>query len=184
MPHHVYTTRGIVLALRPTRESDRAVTVLTRELGLIRASARGLHGGHSKLASSLLELALVRISLVRGKHSWRVTTVGLERNLASELRPRREALQALARAAGLLQKLVRGEEKHPELYDEFESSALALAESAANPADWEVYAVARILHKLGYLPEARVPKDLAEAGTRRLELIKELNASLRESGLS
>lgn len=158
--------------------------VLTRELGLVRAGARGLHGGHSKLASALLELALVRISLVRGKHSWRVTTVTLERNIASLLRSRREALRALARVGRLVQKLVRGEEKHPELFDELESSAELLLKDDTDSADWEVYTVARILHKLGYLALSEVPKSLSEASERRSDLIRILNLSIKESGLS
>lgn len=184
MAHHVYTTRGIILALRPTRESDKTVAVLTRDLGLVRATARGMRGGSSKLAPALLELALVKISLVRGKHSWRVTTVTLLRNFASGLRPRREALKALARVTSLLLKLVRGEEKHVELYDELESAALTLTDSEPPVDVWEVYTVARLLQELGYLREADTPKSLEDALGRKSELITLLNTSIKETGLS
>ncbi|MBX4198778.1 DNA repair protein RecO [Candidatus Parcubacteria bacterium] len=178
MAHHVYTTEGVVLALRPMREADKLVVVLTRDLGLIHAGARGLRKRDSKLASILLEMALVKVSLVRGKNTWRITTAGLVRDAGSELRGRKDALRSLYSVGTLLMRLVRGEEKHPELFHEFNASALKLLDDKETEvSDWETGTVSRILFRLGYL-------DKDSLDLPRAELIKAINQGLKESGLN
>src|SRR4051812_39847781 len=106
MSHHVYTTRGIVLSLQSVKEGDKVATVLTEDLGLVRAMARGMRKPGSKLSTSLLDLSLVRISLVRGQRQWRVTTVTLIRDVYSELRGQKQSREALYRVIKLIGKLV------------------------------------------------------------------------------
>lgn len=187
MSHHVYTTRGIVLALYPSREVDKTAVILTRDLGLVFGTARGMRKISSKLGSALLELSIVKVSLVKGKGTWRVTTVTLIRDSASELRLKREALKSLHKVALLVRKLVRGEEKHPNLYDEFEASAIELLDTSVSESDildWELYTVARVLSELGYLSKSESPQSLSEAREKRKLLLKLVNDGIKESGLS
>lgn len=185
MSHHVYTTRGLVLRLRPRAESDRLAAVLTRELGLVFGTARGARKNASKLLNTLLELSLVKISLVRGKQSWRVTTVTLLRDVSSELRGRREALAAYLRVLALVGKLVRGEEKHVELFDGLERATLLLLDEVSDEDvnAWELLTVAKALHHLGYLSSDSLPSNILETKEKRRVLLELVNRGIHSSGL-
>jgi DNA repair protein RecO len=185
MSHHVYNTRGLVLSVYPSKEADRVTAVLTPDLGLVLGTARGARKIDSKLVSALVELALVKVSLVRGKHSWRITTVTLMRNLATELRDRRHALEALSRVVSLLRQLVRGEEKHPELFDYLEKSLHLLIHDVDDEDldTWELLTVANILSQLGYLSKDSLPSTLLETREKRRALLTLVNERIRSSGL-
>lgn len=171
--------------MRPHRERDMVVYALTRDLGLVVATARGMRSRSSKLSSALLDLSLAKISLVKGRRSWRITTVTLIRNAAAELKQKRERLLPLARISLLLSKLIRGEEKHPSLYDEFESSVeMLLDKEDLDPENWELFIVAKILAELGYMPKDEVVRTPEEAGDSRKRLLRLVNEGLRASGLS
>ncbi len=147
-----------MLAAWPLREADRTYTILTRDLGLVRASATGVRKEGSKLRGALEPLVLSEISLVRGKEYWRITSAEVLRSLA--------AAPTLARPLALLQRLVQGEEPHPELFDAVEAHLGAQEETLAS----------HILYHLGYLKEG----DLS---LEKKELIKAINDGLQQSHL-
>ncbi|MBX4195731.1 DNA repair protein RecO [Candidatus Parcubacteria bacterium] len=185
MSHHVYTTRGIVLYLRPAREADRVAVILTGDLGLVHGIARGARKPTSKLSNSLLEFALVRVSLVRGRHSWRITTVTLVRDVYGELRGRKAAVEALGRVLALTGKLVSGEEKHQELFDSLERAIILLVDDVGDEDEdaWELLTVARVLNSLGYLSGESLPANLLETREKRRVLLELVNRGIRSSGL-
>ncbi len=187
MSHHVYTTKGIVLALYPTKEADKTASILTQDLGLIRGNARGIRKLGSKLTTSLLEFGIVKVSLVKGKNFWRVTTVTLLRNSFVELRGRREALKALGRVVSLLNSLVKGEEKNAELYDEFETNLLSLLDGSVGDEEvlnWEIFTVARLLSHLGYLSKSEVPVQLEDVKNKKKHFLSMINSGIYSSDLS
>ena len=166
MSYHIYTTKGLILSERPLREADRVYSILTRDLGLIRATALGARKESSKLRGGLEPVALVSISLVRGKEYWRTTSV----ELIHKVKPLQEILRPLA----LLEKLVQGEAHHPELFDALER----LVASPNTKAEmFEIGFVAQILHHLGYLKEddLNLPKK---------DLIKAINDGLNSTHLT
>lgn len=171
--------------MRGRSESDRLAAMLTRELGLVFGTARGARKSTSKLSNTLLELSLVRVSLVKGRHSWRVTTVTLLRDVASELKLRRGALHAYSRVLALVGRLVRGEEKHIELFEELERSALLLLDEVGDEDldAWELLTVAKALHHLGYLSRESLPGNFFETRERRAALLKLVNRGIHSSGL-
>ena len=166
MSYHIYTTRGIVLSERPWREADRIYSILTRDLGLIRATAIGVRKEVSKLRGSLEPIALARVSLVRGKEFWRVTSTEAIKSIP--------ATPTIIRPLALVEKLVQGESAHPELFDAVEKELLS-----AKPEDemFEIRFVSRILYHLGYLKKA----DLA---LEKKALLKAINDGLHSSHLT
>ena len=112
MSYHIYTTPGIVLRHWPLREADRVYAILTRDLGLIRASAGGIRKEASKLRGSLEPLSMTSVSLVRGKEYWRIISAIHDSNIHSDF----------AAPLLLLEKLVTGESAHPELFDSVRDS--------------------------------------------------------------
>lgn len=172
MSYHIYTTKGITLSYRPWREADRIYSILTRDLGLVRARALGVRKETSKLRGSLEPITLATVSLVRGKEHWRVTSV----EMVKKVEPRPEILKPFA----LLEKLVQGEAAHPELFDAVEallaSDMIYHITSKEGKEEFETGLVGRILEKLGYLKESDL--DLPKK-----ELVKAINEGIQASHL-
>jgi len=186
MSHHIYTTKGVVLSLHPHRESDKVATLFTRELGLVYGEARGIRKLGSKLTTTLIDLSLVKVSLVRGRRLWRVTTVSTIRDVAGELRERWSSLVTLINVLTLLRKLVRGEEKNQNLYDKLEESITEILDEQFDQdelRDWELHTVSGILSQLGYLDRSEVPKSKNGVKLKRRGLLNLVNQGIRESGL-
>lgn len=143
MAYHIYTTRGLVLSLRPRREADRIYSILTRDLGLIQASAIGVRKEASKLRGHLEPFTLSIVSLVRGKEYWRVTSAGYVQSISSSL--------FTARPLALLEKLIQGEAPNVELFNAVEE---ALVTNKSHSAMSEMHLVSQILFHLGYLKKS------------------------------
>ena len=160
MSYHIYTTKGIILSERDWRDSDRIYSILTRDLGLIRATAIGVRKEASKLRGSLEPFTLSLISLVRGQEYWRITSAQVIKKFNNTL--------AVAQPLYLLERLVQGEQAHPELFD--------VVEEALESPD-EIVLVSKILYHLGYLKESDLTLD-------KKALIKAINEGLEHSHLT
>ncbi len=154
----------MILSARPLREADRVYSILTRDLGLIRATALGVRKESSKLRGVLEPISLSNVSLVRGKEYWRITSA----ELVERVEPRVETLRPLS----LLDALVQGEAAHPELFDAVEKG---LRGEEGKRGSEEQF-VAHILFHLGYLKES----DLKLEGK---ELLSAINEGIQESHL-
>ncbi len=195
MSYHIYNATGIILRERPLKEADLSLKILTRELGLISAVATGLRKGNSKRRPPLTELSLSKISLVRGKKDWRVTSASLEENLYQSLKKNKKVLLSVSKSLNLIENLVQGEEKHPELFDEvYDFINLALRENIEGLENiFESLLVVRILSKLGYINEKEFEKEIFEkevseellkdSQSKNKELVVAINRGIRESGL-
>mgnify|MGYP001567250827 CR=1 FL=1 len=73
-----YETRGIVLSRAPSGEANAFITLITPELGLVRARAQGVRKPGAKLAAALATFAESSLVLVRGKEDWRIAGAVLE----------------------------------------------------------------------------------------------------------
>ncbi len=192
--HTVFSTEGVILAKRGNGEANVRVSILTEELGLIRAAVRSSRVEVSKLRYGLEPLTRARYSLVRGKAEWRL--VGVEAIARDCVGPTSARRQAAGRIARLLLRLVQGEEPVQELYRAVREGLLFLA-AAQNEQDAqavECVLVLRILAQLGYLPHtpALTPfiqdtffsiELAAEAARARSLLVRTINESLQQSGL-
>lgn len=163
LSYHIYTTRGIVLSYRLRGEADRVYSILTRDFGLVRATALGVRKEASKLRGALEPITLASISLVKGKDHWRLTS-------AEEIQ--RLAGRALYKPLALLEQLVPGESINVGLYEAMEQRVLYPEESEMV----EVKTVAEILFYLGYLSEEDVnlPKKV---------LVEKINKGIQASQL-
>ena len=151
MAHLIYTTPAFLLRSRPSREDSRVLTLYTRELGLVEAYAQGVRKLKSKLRPHLSELSLARVSLVRGREFWRLTSA---ENLATFGDCQPEKLRLVSRFFRLVLKLINGEFRQPELFDELENGLVFLTETNLDPRSlhhFEIVMVLKILYHLGYL---------------------------------
>ncbi|MEX2014070.1 MAG: recombination protein O N-terminal domain-containing protein [Parcubacteria group bacterium] len=172
MSYHIYTTRGVVLSERPMREADRIYTILTRDLGLIRATATGVRKEVSKLRGNIEPFSLASISFVKGKEFWRLTSAQLLKNISVS--------PGVARPLSLIEKLVQGEDPHQELFDAVEDAVLSVCQPATltrfDDEMFEVRLVAKILFHLGYLDKADLDLD-------KKEMIQAINRGIEASNL-
>ena len=147
------------------READRIYTVMTRDLGLVRALATGVRKEQSKLRGNIEPFSLSTISLVKGKEYWRMTS--------AELIQRISPTPNIARPLALMEKLIQGESSNPELFDDIEINTLA-----PGPHDemFEANMVSKILFHLGYLKKSDMTLD-------KKSLIKAINEGLQASHL-
>src|SRR3989344_531684 len=117
MSYHIYTTRGVVLSSRSLREADRVYSILTRDLGLIRATALGVRKEESKLRGHIEPLSLSTISLVRGKEYWRLTSADSIKNIPVS--------PNFSKPFSLIETLVQGEDPNQELFDAVEEEIIS-----------------------------------------------------------
>src|SRR3989344_3264923 len=189
-----FLTEGLVLGKRGVGEANVSVILLTKELGLLRATARSARREASKLRYGLEPLTCAKFSLVRGKHEWRLVGVSeADRPLLTSPLPRK---QALGRISRLLLRLIQGEEINTMLYKDVVEGFFALtsAQSEGDAASVECIVVLRILSRLGYLSQTKeiahfLEGDFsslrltAQAATYRAHLVRLINDSLSASGL-
>ena len=195
--HRMHHTHGFVLKSSPYGEANRIVTIFTRELGLIKASAQSVRHVHSKLRPGLLDFAYSRITVVRGKSVWRITSVLPESNIWTALSNHTEVRLMFGRVFSLLLRLLHGEEKNELLFEHLES-AYTFCRECRNPEkllpDMEYVLVLRVLHTLGYVGASPSISDLVHSpywsegvvermGAVKHEALKEINRSLHESQL-
>lgn len=191
--HNIVAIEAIVLGKRGVGEANTLVSLLSDDLGLVRASARSARLAKSKLRYGLEPLTSGRFSLVRGVFEWKLVGVqDLSRVhvAGSPLRRR-----AIGRVARLLMRLIHGEESVPELYTTVSQGLQYLAKSSDEEAEHiECVLVLRILSHLGYLPQTVEMRPFleqdffsmelaAEAARSRALLIRTINESLGATGL-
>ncbi|MBY0472840.1 DNA repair protein RecO [Patescibacteria group bacterium] len=192
--HDVIATRGIVLSKRTVGEANTLVSILTEDLGVVRASARSARLERSKLRYGLETLTQGRFSLVRGKYEWKLTgTQELSRPFLHTSVAQRKTAGKVSR---LLIRLIQGEEPVPELFDIVSRGfAYITQETDEETLPYiEAVLVLRIIARLGYVEEKQElaifldshtfsPSLIERAKKNRPLLIRSINISLAETGL-
>jgi DNA repair protein RecO len=196
--HAIHVTEGITLSKRSLGEANTLVSILTEDMGLLRAKATSTRAEQSKLRYGLEPLTSARFSFVQGKYEWRLTGVeDISRALISMHLQNRVAA---GRVTKLLLRLIQGSEEGREegksLFKTVRQGLLqlSLAEGGEEVAGIECVLVLRVLSHLGYLPRSAalapyVEGEFEEAKNAVLNtasrafIIRAINESLRETGL-
>ena len=198
--YHIYQTEGFIIESEGRREADRFFNIFTKDLGMIRASAGGIRLLQSKLRYSLQDLSYSKISMVRGKDSWRITNAEVIDNISDLFfreENKREKLLVFGRIFALLARLLHGEEKNENLFEAVLSALEFFKKekiSCREVRNAEAIIVLRILKSLGYMAEKEKFKIfvssfdfdkeiLSKMEALRGEAFEEINKSLRESHL-
>lgn len=188
MSYHLYQTEGFVLSGRSQGESNRYLCLFTKELGLVKALVQGARKLESKLRFHLENYTYGHFTLVRGREIWRLTG-------AEKISRFKDPL--IARIALLLGRLVTGEEKDQDLFEDLKRAFLYLENShlsGGERTDLETILVLRIMDRLGYLkkePETTPfvsfenweSVNLVISPVTRDGLSRRINQALRETQL-
>jgi DNA repair protein RecO len=200
MAHHIYTTPAFILESWPGKEADKFCALFTEELGLIRASAKGVRLQKSKLRYSLQDLSFSVVSVVRGKEFWRITNARQIDGLYDRYSGDKSIVYSIARIFRLLSRLIPEEEKNPELFADlnaaFDFLSAAAEEHSFSRSEilaFEYIVVLHILERLGYLEKVATLERfvraewslelLAELEAHKKQAIEAINVSIRNSHL-
>lgn len=189
---HKYATTGIVLSRTPVGEASAIITVLTPDLGLIRARAQSIRKPGAKLASALQTFNESDLILVRGKDGWRLSGAMLSRAWFTDL-TKPDVRARAGRAASLILRLVHGEIPDSALYEIFSGLLASLADETPDElADAaECLAALRTLRAIGVdagdIPGGTTgdytPTSLNPITERRSDFIVRINHGIAASGL-
>lgn len=162
MAHQAYTTDAIVISIRDRMGADRMVRLMTKDSGMLDARASSVREEKSKMRYALQPFSLVRVTLVRGKHEWRL--IGAESDINAYFRAKdRRARGALLKLAKLVERLVVGEEPNPALYVTAHDGFMHLSEDGSDGAFLVV--AFRLLAALGYVGPDSTLTSIREAHT-------------------
>lgn len=153
MSHHIYHARGVILGSQPSGESNRFYKIFTDELGLVGAAAQSVREGRSKLRYVLQDFSIVTVDLVRGKEVWRIVSAGIFEPLDT-VKKDPVRLKLFANYCLLLSRLIQGEGRDQELYEEIMSVADFLEGHPVEKesiAAFEALSMFRVLVHLGYI---------------------------------
>lgn len=197
MAHHIYHIDAFVIGDVNIGESHRYVSLLTKEIGTIRAMVRSVREERSKLRYSLQGLSRANVSLVRGRKVWRVTGASEQYSVYRSLTSDREKLLLAVRITNLLKRLLHGEEKNEYLFSTVEALYVYLMTQEASKEKRnaaELITVLRILYSLGYFSDEKdfssffknISLDdtmLSTFSSVSTRAVSEINRSLKESHL-
>ena len=187
-----YQTEALVLRSYERGEADRVFALFTKEFGLVLARCSAVRRESSRMRYAVQNYAHANISLVRGSTGWRAAGAAAISHIESA---NICAAKAFARAANLVERLVRGEERNEYLFASLaEAHAALMREPQESHGAIELLCVARVLYALGYVSAealgtalfthtAYALPDLVEAETARVKLLSSVNKAISETHL-
>jgi len=186
---HKYATEAIVLGRTPLGEASALVSLLTSELGLIRARAQGVRKPGAKLSAALQTLTESDVILVKGKEGWRLSGAILAENHFDSLDG--DSRLRAGRIASLMLRLVSDDMEGDTyaLYKEY-LEILPTLEGEDQDAV-ETLAALYLLQEAGVDAGANVPQGTGRYGSearayateKRKDLITRVNRGIEASGL-
>lgn len=192
--HHIHHTEGIILGSKNHGEAGKYYSLLTRDLGMIYASAQGVRKLSSKLRFILQDFSYVKVDLVRGKDFWRITSAS-KTNKLENISKNPFTMQIFVNIARLLKRLLAGESPNETLFLDLLSGLNFLEKSEREDElqNIEAIIVLRILNNLGYIGNNEILTKIVkspfeenlifEARKSRRKILFEINKSIRETHL-
>lgn len=184
MFHHTYNTEGFILGSVPAKDSSRYIYIFTKDIGLVGAHAQNARSLKSKLRYALDDFSFSKISLVKGKNSWRITGATPEKRFYSVFSGKRDKLILCANILSSIRTLVAGEEKNPELFS-IVHSGLSFIEnedlSNALLGNVEAIFMLRILNNLGYFGGEENLREFAQGNEWSKELVESMTPFRKEA---
>jgi DNA repair protein RecO len=195
--HNIYNTEAFVLSSFPFGEAGKVLTLLTKDLGVIRVNAPGTRKTESKLRQSIQDFCYSRVTMVLGKAGWRLTNAAIEENYYHQFGPMTNKM--VSRVFSLVERMIPDEETNSVIFDliikMFEFMKSREEDLESNPKisrNIEIITVVKILHELGYVGDEKGLHQLLKGDFKKLYsevdgknefFIKIINNAIRESHL-
>lgn len=177
MSYHIYQTNAFIIDSSPLGEANKIYTLLTEDLGMISATAQSVRHLKSKLRYSLQDLSFSRISLVKGKEFWRITSAGhkislFDQRLSIELR------RAISGLLNFTKRFSPSEGKDRDIYSLISDTCAfilrekALFDDKKNIILIEVLYQVRLMNILGYIAPDGSMLELVNSNEFSSDIIK------------
>jgi DNA repair protein RecO (recombination protein O) len=149
----LYRAHGVILRRRELGETDRIVTIFTREHGKQRVVAKGTRRPGSRLAGHLEPFMVTNVLIARGRN---LDIISQAECLTpfSRLRTDERAIGAAGLCAELIDSLTAEDQPHPQVF-ELLTGSLDLLEQGADPRRVTLVFEHGLLASLGYRPEVQ-----------------------------
>ena len=164
MAYQTYTTEAIVCGTFNRNTADRSYLLFTREAGMLYAEARSVREERSRQRMSLQDFSYVRVSLVKGKSSWKIGSIEPRANFFMQAEDK-AARGSVVSITKFLRRFYGGEEAFPLLFDYFLSALTVVAGEVVHRSTLEHIIMVRILRELGYVDARVLPEIVEEDGS-------------------
>lgn len=161
MSHKLYQTEGVIIKSQDTGESDKILSVFTKDFGRIELFAKGIRKINSKLGRHLNLLDYSRLVFVAGKKTLRITDA---EKIASwqSINASFLKLESAVKITYFLERMLKGQERNDAMWD-FIIEALSFLDFEVNNKKDIVFlektVFLRILFFLGYVDLGKIPKS-------------------------
>lgn len=157
MSYVTYTTKALVCGIKNRNTADRSYLLFTREAGMLFANARSVREERSRQRFALQEFSLIRVSLIKGKHGWRIGSIESQQNYYHKAVDK-EARGGVVSLFRLLRRFVRGEESDAVLFDYVVASLQVLSQDLDQRQFVQMVIQVRIMALLGYVDTKVIPE--------------------------
>lgn len=151
MAHHIYHTKGLIIAQKQRGEADIMLKIFTPEFGMVLAVAQGARKLESKSRFALTQYSIPEVDLIKTKDSFRVGAARPEKGSINQFQKRLRA-----KVSAILARFVIHEEPNEKLYKDI----LEIVEVPGKNSD--LLAMLVILNHLGYWHLNEVEKKFIE----------------------
>lgn len=162
MAYATYTTEALVCGTFNQNGADRSYLLFTREAGMLFAEAKSVREERSRQRYALQDFSRIRVSLVRGKRSWKIGSVEVITNdfMSATSRAVRGSVVVVYRT---LRRFIHGEEASPDLFDFCREALMLIHTETVNRNFIELLIRVRVLLLLGYVDTQSLPPQLRTA---------------------
>lgn len=149
---------------------------------MLYADARSAREERSKQRCALQDFSLVRVSLIKGKQSWKIGSIEEQKNYYHQAVDK-EARGSVVSLLRLLRRFVKGEEPAPAFYQYVIAALETLSGNVPERMFVQMAIQVQILALLGYVDNERIPetiRDIApkdiivKSDSKTLEIIEKL----------
>ncbi len=159
MSYQTYITEALVCGTFNRNTADRSYLLFTREAGMLYAEARSVREERSRQRFALQDFSLVRVSLIKGKASWKIGSIESNTNYFATATSK-EARGSVVSTFKFLRRFFSGQEATPALFD-YVTKALPLLTLEVDERDFlEKVLQVRLLLELGYVDSRVVHADI------------------------
>ncbi len=170
MSHILYKTEGIILNQREFGEADRLFSFYTRDFGRIEAKAQGIRHLKSKLRYFLYGYAVIRLSFVSTQNGfWRLVDAE-EIEIFDSIRTESEKNSSCAKIIDFAERFIKGTIEDIFLWEEMREILSFLDSREMSDEDlknFEIYAAARVMLRLGYIDDSVEKIDFGSVARNR-----------------
>ncbi len=167
MSYQTYTTEALVCGTFNRNTADRSYLLFIKEAGMLYAEARSVREERSKQRYSLQDFSLVRVSLIKGKSSWKIGSIEAKKNFYTTASSK-EARGSVVLLTRFLRRFLSGQEAAPDLFDYIAKALFILSQEITEREFVEQVLEVRVLLDLGYVDDHKVPLVVTDADLENL----------------